>query len=105
MALMKASVSPYTCRRSEWPRSTTRAPTSLTIAADTSPVNAPEGSSEQFWAPTRTWEPAQTRATSSTWSMAGKRPTSTPSAAWPRMASASSTAERRSMFIFQLPAT
>ena len=51
-----SSVSPNSWRRSEWPRITYRQPTSFSMGADTSPVNAPCGSAWQFWAASRRLE-------------------------------------------------
>ncbi len=52
-----ASVSPYSVRRSEWPTIATRLPNSATIAAATSPVNAPETCSLTVCAPQSSSEP------------------------------------------------
>ena len=54
-----SSVSPNTCRRSEWPMRMYRAPASFTMAGDISPVNAPSFSKYMFWTPTSIGSPAE----------------------------------------------
>ena len=61
----RASVSPRMCRRSLWPRITYLQPRSQSMAALSSPVNAPFGSWYMFWAPRATFEPAMARPTAS----------------------------------------
>ncbi len=51
-------VSPKKRRRSEWPISTKRHPTSRNSAPPTSPVKGPESSQNTSWAPTLTGVPA-----------------------------------------------
>ena len=51
------SVSPKNWRRSEWPSSDPWTSSSLSIAAEISPVNAPCGASCMFWAKTSIREP------------------------------------------------
>ncbi len=57
-----SSVSLKNSRRSLWPSSTMVAPTSLTIAAEISPVQAPSSAQCMFCAPTRTVVPARRSA-------------------------------------------
>ena len=82
------------------------APASLSISADKSPVNAPEGSAWQSCAPIRTAEPATAAANSAMRVAGGHSIRSTaPSSFAPWMIRLSSAAEERRPFIFQLPAT
>ena len=58
LLLTVSLVSPNSVRRSEWPTITYRAPASRTIAALTSPVNAPSRSQCRFCAATAMVLPA-----------------------------------------------
>src|SRR5262245_61927298 len=105
---MKASVSPRIKRRSLCPRMTQRQPASSSISTATSPVNAPGFSGDAFCAPSSTPLPATADATAARYGKGGQTATCTvgSGAGTARAtAPASSTAERDSVFIFQLPAT
>ena len=85
---------------------TALAPASLSISAETSPVNAPEGSAWQSWAPIATRDP-RARAAKSASKVAGGQtrisiPGGRPGAA--AMIRSSSAAAALSPFIFQFPA-
>src|SRR5690606_21595503 len=104
LARTTASVSPWSARRSEWPRMTWLAPASFSMAAAMSPVWAPEASGWQSWPPTITGPPFAFHAI---WAMSvagGQIRTSDRGAGW-ALASASTSARlAASPFIFQLPA-
>ncbi len=76
LAWSARSVSLSYSRRSEWPSSTAVAPASVSMAAETSPVNAPDSSADIVCAPTVTPLPFRPDTTVSSAVKGTNRPTS-----------------------------
>ncbi|CAH2599794.1 protein of unknown function [Rhodovastum atsumiense] len=105
LARTSVSVSPWSVRRSEWPRITQAAPASRSIAAETSPVWAPFAWVWQSCPPTATTLPASASATGRITVAGGQtsRSQARPGAA-SATARASDSESATRPFIFQLPA-
>ena len=72
LAATRSSVSPNSARRSECPTITYWQPTSRSIAAETSPVKAPDSSAATSWAPSLRLEAATARRAPPDRRMAGR---------------------------------
>src|SRR5207244_8482656 len=94
-----SSVSPKYCRRSEWPTIAPRTPSSTSIGAEISPVNAPSRAQWTFCAYVAI--PLETTVASDTYG--GQRVESTPAGG--SNASQNAAASRGPLNIFQFPAT
>src|SRR3954452_13499294 len=100
-----SSDSPKYWRRSEWPRMTPSTPTSSSIGAETSPVNALSPSSCMFWAATRTGESEQRSTVSASEVNGGQTTTSgPPSGTFGRNSARKATESPTVLCIFQLAA-
>src|SRR5688572_11398366 len=100
-----SSSSPKTWRRSECPSRTWVHPASLSISAETSPVNAPSRAKCMFWPPTLTAVPLTASATAWSAVAGGKTITSGLPGRSPAAISRASAAPALAvLYIFQLPA-
>ena len=105
LAATSASVSPNPARRSECPTITSDAPASLSISAETDPVQAPDASAWQSCPPTATTPPFKPWAALAIRVAGRHSPTrvDSGSAISASLTASASASDAASPFIFQLP--